>query len=186
MAAGITDETWVETGNPTHLELIGKIVVVFSQMEGFLCEMFSQYSGMPEAASRAITARLQLRPMSEMLMSEMLLAIVTETQTNLVIVNDVADIISEIAKITEERNKIVHWEWMISGVVGSGVTRFYKSRTVIQGLPEVTRYGKPELRALITRIQVIIHRIFGHIMDPAEDEKGPPSLAPPRPWLGKP
>ena len=175
----INEDTWVEVANPSHLELIGKIVVEFSRIEGWLCEMFRHYSRMDERASRCVTSRMQVQPMRDLL-----LAIIQATQTNPLLIEDAVSLLQEIGAIAEERNKIVHWEWML-GTRGPGVTRFLKSKTPIVGLPEITRYSKPELQALLGRISDVIDRIMGHIMSPEEIARHPERLRPPTPWLDR-
>lgn len=181
MIGEITENTWVESANPSHLELIGKVVVEYSRIEGMMCAIFSRYGGMSEGASKAVTGRLQLRLISEMLATIMK----SDYLSNPNLITDIDDIITEISKIAEERNKIVHWEWMIDAA-GPGITKFYTAKTPISGLPEITRYSKSELRRLLTRINRLSNRLLGHLMEPEEVEKMPPSLRPPQPWIDKP
>lgn len=182
MSAPDENESLFESADPNHLELIGKVITRFSELEGWVAQLLRHYSGMDTKAAYAITGRLRMRQILEMLPD-----VVRATQTNERLIDDIMSLRAELIAICEERDKVAHWEWLNSDQ-GFGITKLLTARTPFERL-EITPYPKSKLQVLRDRIGRAFVRVHGHLMPEEEWLKIPKEhrqAVVPAPWRDTP
>lgn len=175
-------ETWVESADPSHLELIGQIITRYARLEALVCAMFWHYTDTGKVIGPAITSQLTMRHITPILID-----VVQKTQSNDRLVADIESIKSEIADLAKERNKIAHWEWMLSAD-GPGITKYYTGKEPV-GMPDVEVYSKSKMQQIVDRIDRLTIRIKGHLLSPDDRKKIPKERQDrfaPAPWLDTP
>lgn len=166
MKEAVERETWIESAKPGHLELIGKVITRFSELEGWVAELVRHYSGMNEAAGYAVTGRLRMRAMLEVLPD-----LVRATTTNHRLHADIDSIRKELLEISEERDKIAHWQW-IGGAEGWGIAKWLTARKPSER-PPITSYPRAKLSTLVGQMTKTLLRIQAHLLPDEEWTKMP-------------
>ena len=159
-------ESLLESVDPNHLELIGKVIIRFSELEGWVAQLLRHYSGLETKAAYAITGGLRMRQILEMLPD-----VVRATQTNERLIDDILSIRVELIAISEERDKVAHWQWMGSAG-GWGVTKWLTARKPAP-MPEITLYPKSQLKKLHSQMTRLVFRINAHLISDEEWMKLP-------------
>ncbi len=182
MSAPDEHESLLESADPNHLELIGKVITRFSELEGWVAQLLRHYSGLETKAAYAVTGRLRLRQILEMLPD-----VVRATQTNERLIDDILSLKAELISISQERDKVVHWEWLNSDQ-GFGTTKWLTARIPLD-TPEITPYPKSELKLLRDRIGRAFVRVYAHLVPEEEWLKIPKEhrqFVLPAPWRDTP
>lgn len=182
MAAPDEHESLLESADPNHLELIGKVIIRFSELEGWVAQLLRHYSGLETKVAYAITGRLRMRQILEMLPD-----VVRATQTNERLIDDILSLKAELTSISQERDKVAHWEWLNSDQ-GFGTTKWLTARIPLD-TPEITPYPTSELQLLRDRIGRALFRVYAHLLPEEEWLKIPKELRQavlPAPWRDTP
>lgn len=153
-----------ESVDPSYLELIGKVIVRFSELEGWVAELVRHYSGTNEAAAYALTGQLRMRGLLEALPN-----LVRATRTNERLHADIDSIRLELIEIARERDKIAHWTWVLTPE-GWQISKWLTARSP-QKLRPAQPYPRDELQRLLGQMTMTLMRIHAHLLPDDEWRK---------------
>lgn len=149
-------KSWHVGPSKEYLEPIGQITVFGGQVDMLVCAIFWNYSGLSPEIGRCITGDLKTPAMLSMIKR-----MLDVRQADAGQISDFDSLSKEISAITQERNKITHWEWGV-GTSGGQISNHFigKDRSKTQ----ITVYTVEELRDLAEKYYRVYSRLLDHLV----------------------